>query len=421
MPRVRALMMGAASLIGSAVLVVPSGARATDVDDEIHYSLNGPTGVVFDWHGPDSTISYGSQAGVYGQTLTASNPTGIPTDETGPFWEAQISGLVPGVVYHYRIGASGDDHTFHAAPVGDFKWVDEADTGSPACKPVSGLIQQMISTDSADVVTHGGDISYANNCGVQAIHDWYVGEQAWSLVTPVQYGWGNHEYATSTLFPKESMLNYKVRTFIPNAQTSPGAGKPRVGGEDWGWFDAGHVRFISYPEPGGSLAAQVYPNWQSAADLIMAAAQADPNIWGIITWGHRAAYTSAAGSGVISPALKAAADALGDKYGTSSPGVIGGKYILNVQHHAHLGEFFSQQHGVYQIVNGGGGAGLGNFAAAPAAGSTFRLRHPEYLRTILTGHTMTVDMICGPPMPNLTQDTCTQGAITYSESIPLPT
>ena len=66
--------------------------------------------------------------------------------------------------------------------------------------------------------------------------------------------------------------------------------------------------FISYPEPWPGA----YPAWQDAADQLMAAAQADPSIDFIVTYGHRPAYSSVESD--IDPDLRTAIDNLAVKY-----------------------------------------------------------------------------------------------------------
>src|SRR5262249_50102963 len=105
--------------------------------------------------------------------------------------------------------------------------------------------------------------------------------------------------------PGDDLRNYKGRFRFPNAHASPGS--PGLGccGEDWFWFDYGNVRFIAYPEPwAGALA-----DWLPKAAAIMDAAQADPSIEFIVTFGHRPAYSTGHHPG--SPALKSDLDALG--------------------------------------------------------------------------------------------------------------
>src|SRR6266496_6250161 len=83
--------------------------------DEIHWTFTGPTSVTFDWRGADSTIHYGLKD-AFEFTATGVTPSPLPFSSAGPFWEARISGLLPGAAYHYTIGdpvaAGGPGHRF---------------------------------------------------------------------------------------------------------------------------------------------------------------------------------------------------------------------------------------------------------------------------------------------------------------------
>src|SRR4029078_10211880 len=126
----------------------------------------------------------------------------------------------------------------------------------------------------------------------------------WSQDAAYMPAWGNHEWDSSG----GAFRNYNGRFKLPHPQTSPGAPAAGCCGEDWSWFDYGNVRFIAYPEPyAGALAA-----WRPAAAALMDAAQADPAITFIVTFGHRPAYSSGHHSGETE--LKAYLDALGDTH-----------------------------------------------------------------------------------------------------------
>src|SRR5207249_4262820 len=70
--------------------------------DEIHWTFTGPTSVTFDWRGADSTIHYGLDHALE-FTATGVTPSPLPFSSAGPFWEARITGLLPGATYHYSI------------------------------------------------------------------------------------------------------------------------------------------------------------------------------------------------------------------------------------------------------------------------------------------------------------------------------
>ncbi len=440
--RRRATVVVAAAALTAAGLLAPAihQAAAVDANDEIHVDYGDAPGTSMwvHWHGPDATIDYGTTT-AYDASATASAPPITPVDIAGPFWRVQLTGLTANTIYHYRIGPSGDDHTFKTAPTDDFVWDDVGDTGTTFYDPAAdstcnkqwmSTVWQQIAADSPDFVTHGGDISYANDCGVGNVHQFWNDIAPIATQRPIQFSWGNHEYGTADTTappgtPRDQLANYKGRAYIPHphaenndtaGQTGhPGCPPPPGGsgngcmGSDWGWFVVGHVLFISYGEPDYND----YPTWEPQADAIMAAAQNNPAITFIVTYGHRPAYTSVSSQAVTQ--LKTALDTLGDKYSPAARP--DGKYVLNVAHHVHGGEAFSPQHGVYHVTDGGGGSEVINYGST-AAGSLWKTGHLEHLRVTVTGASMKLEFICGPvyaPKPSF--QPCTAGSVLFTETI----
>ena len=72
--------------------------------DEIHWTFTGQNSVAFDWRGPttENTIGYGLTSGVYTQ-VTATTPNPVPVSSSGPFWEANLTGLTANTLYYYKI------------------------------------------------------------------------------------------------------------------------------------------------------------------------------------------------------------------------------------------------------------------------------------------------------------------------------
>ena len=426
-----ALLLLVAWLATFAIFGIGSARAAADTVDEIHYSYgNTPDTVVFDWRGTETTIRYGLDAG-YGSQATASPSAVTPVDTTGPFEEVQLTGLTPDTTYHYAIGAGGLDHTFRTVPTSSFTWVDAGDTTTTSCAPYMAQIHSLIAAQSPNFVTHGGDISYANECGTQAVHQYYLDEQAWSASAAFQPVWGNHEYGLPQpdSVPgavRDTLENYKGRSFITNGQAvpndtaslinNPGCGWATASkvntcqGEDWGYFTAGHVLYISYPDtwPGAQT------NWGTRADPLMAAAQADPSIDFIVTYGHRPAYTSL--NGQLSTDLRNAVNALAAKYSPTAAHPAG-KYILNIAHHVHGEEVFKPINGLVNITNGGGGAGLVNYSNPPDPNSLYRLRHTGILSATYdaNAHQLQVNLLCGPVLSG-NKDTCTYGSVVYTQT-----
>lgn len=433
------------SALGAAVLAVSAlatpgadanpaaAALAADTVDEINCNFGDTSDSLWiHYRNPTAstsvnTVYYGRDT-TYGQQVTAVKPAIVPVDKpSSSFREAKLTGLAPGQVVHYRIGATGLDHTCTTPPTGNFRWDDVGDTGTTLCTPWVRTTHNQIAADHPDFVTHGGDISYANECGQAAVHQYYIDQQAWSTSAAFQPVWGNHEYSAPTAgapsgTPRDRLANYKGRSTITHAQTVPtdtptrtsDPGCPALAGtttnscmgEDWGWFTVSGVLFISYPEPWPNALA----NWQTEANALMADAQADPGIDFIVTYGHRPAYSS---SNATSGSVKAAVDTLGDRFGAGS--VAGGKYVLNVAHHVHAEEAFAPMHGVVHLTNGGGGEGSHSLSGT-APGSRFTSAHPGYLTADydVSARTLKVRLRCGPVYdPPNSEDPCALGSTLY--------
>jgi hypothetical protein len=351
-------------------------ADGTTPVDEVHYTFTAPDSVTVDWRGGDGSISYGL-TDAYGTQVQAHAPVPLPFSSTGPFWEAELAGLQPGTTYHYSIG-DGPDRTFSTAPTGPFRFAFEADVGDSVSDPDVTAVQALIAADAPAFVLVGGDIAYADANGLGAVDQHFNDVMAWSTRAAYMPAWGNHEVA-----PPDDLRNYKGRFAIANQRASPGAPAAGCCGEDWGWFDAGGVRFISYPEPYSSA---TWSDWSAQVDPLMAAAQADPGLRFIVTFGHRPAYST--GSHAGSATLAAILDGLGDRYP---------KYVLNLNGHSHNYERFQPIHGVVHVTSGGGGHGVTSAWTGTDPRTAYRARHLQYLRLDVTEQTISVQAICGPP------------------------
>jgi parallel beta-helix repeat protein len=377
----------------------------TDTVDEVHYTFTGPTSVAFDWRGAPTDIRYGPTA-AYGSTATAHEPSPLPFSSPGPFREVQLTGLSPGATYHYSIGG-GLDHIFSTAPTGNFRFDVMGDIGSTLLSPKVATVAGQVAGDAPAFVLMAGDLTYANAAGAtQASVDQHFNDvMAWSDTAAYMPSWGNHEWDTPTL---DDLRNYKGRFMLPHAQAVPSAPQPGCCGEDWGWFDAGGVRFISYPEQYSSSTAS---EWQTAVDPVFAAAQADPNIHFIITYGHEPAFSTGLHAGV--PGLASAIDSFGDRYS---------KYVLNLNGHSHDYERFAPIHGVTHITSGGS-TNLETPWTTTDPRDVFRAFHLEHLRIDVGSDGLRVDAICGPSVSS--EDTiCGQGdvldSVTFGTAPPPP-
>lgn len=396
--------------------------------DEIHFAYGDASDeVVFNWRGTENTIYFGAD-NTYGQQVTASPSPITPWDIAGPFWEAHLTGLASDTTYHYKVGASGQDMTFRTKPSGDFTWVDIGDTKSTYCAPWMTGQHALIAAQNPHFVTHGGDIGLLNECGVPSTHAYYTDQEVWSHSAAFQPSWGNHEYGQPTAHapagtPRDSLANYKGRSWITNAQTvpvdtatrtsNPGCGEESGStvnlcqGRDWGHFTAGKVLFISYPENW----TNGWADWQTKANAIMASAQADPNIDFIVTYGHRPPYTSSGEGPNLT--IRSTLEALAASYSPTATNP-SGKYILNVAHHAHSQEAFAPIAGLTHVVDAAGGQGFTNFSNIDP-NSVFRSMHFGILRGDYNEAqgTLTVSLVCGAEYTTV-KDACNYGDTIYS-------
>src|SRR5919202_738969 len=387
-----------ACLATACLIVTASQASAAGIE-QVHYTFTGPTSVTIDWVGAATDIRYGKTT-AYGTTVTAHAGTPTPTDSAGPFQEADLNGLEPGTTYHYSIGGGGDK-TFTTAPTGDFTFDVEADIGGGLTNARS--IQQDVAADAPAFTLVPGDLSYASNGGALnlpkgALHFNHV--MPWSVSAAYMPTWGNHEWGEpGASSPPDDLGNYKGRFKLPNAQDS--GGPPTGSGEDWSWFDAGGVRFISYPEPYGGSAT--WTAWQAQADALIADAQtgaSSASIRYIVTFGHRPAYST--GSHLGDTTLAGKLNALGDKYS---------KYVLNLNGHSHDYERFYPTHHVTHVTSGGGGGGLEPPWKTADTDGHPRAMHLEHVRVHVDSTGIHIYAICGPATPNVDDLTSGQGSV----------
>jgi parallel beta-helix repeat protein len=382
----------------AAVCMLPGGGQAAvEVVDEVHYTFTGPTSVAFDWRGAATDIRYGTTTS-YGSTATAHAPVPLPFSSAGPFQEVELTGLQAGASYHYSVGG-GVDHTFTTAPTGSFRFDVIADVGSS--RDFSNVLptQNQVAADNPAFVLVPGDLTYAEPLGQAATDQHFNDVMAWSLQAAYMPAWGNHEWENPTT---DDLRNYKGRFVLPNPQTSPSAPAPGCCGEDWSWFDTGGVRFISYPEP---YSSSTWTNWQAAAAPIFAAAQADPSVHFIVTFGHRPAYSTGFHQGETT--LAGVLNTLGDQYS---------KYVLNLNGHSHDYERFQPIHGVTHITAAGGGSSLETPWSSTDSRTAFRAMHLEHLRVDVSSTGMRIEAVCGPPTGK-DDITCVQGSVIDSYTI----
>ena len=149
------------------------------------------------------------------------------------------------------------------------------------------------------------------------------------------------------------------------------------------------MRFIAYPEPYSGA----WSDWRTKAGAVMDAAQANPLIRFIVTFGHRPALSSGYHSGDAT--LLGYMNALGAAHS---------KYVLNLNGHSHNYERSYPQSGVTHITIGTGGSTLEEASGTclwtggcPApAWSAFRAFHHGALKLTFTPTSIHGEAICGP-------------------------
>jgi len=384
-------------MLAAVALSVGSSAATRASAQEVHYTLSGPSAVTFDWVGSSDTIRFGRTAH-YGRQATGHTPTPLPFSSQGRFREARLTRLRPGKTYHYSIG--GGDHTF-SIPKSRYRFDVEADVGDSDSFRNVTTTQHQIAQDRPAFVLVVGDLTYGNDDGQAAVDRHFDDVMAWSRRAAYMPAWGNHEWDESS----DDLRNYKGRFAIPHPHASPGAPHAGCCGEDWGWFDAGPVRFISYPEPYSDAA---WDSWRVAAGRVMAAAQASRRIRFIVTFGHRPAYSTGYHSGETQ--LASIIGGLGDRFS---------KYVLNLNGHSHDYERYQPIHGVIHVTAGGGGSELEPPWRRTDPRTVYRAMRLEHLRVSVTPARIRVEAICGPATSD-DDRSCARGSVIDSFTIAAP-
>lgn len=379
-----------------------AGSKTSCNADEIHWTIDGPNSVSFDWRGKTPRIQYGLTPH-YSRSAAAVHPIPLPCSSPGPFWQVLLKGLKTNAIYHYAIGGCGD-HTFRTPPppgASSFRVNVEGDVGASTNYKDVIPNQKLIADHPAPFVLVVGDLAYGNPNGQAAVDRHFDDVMAWSQDSAYMPAWGNHEWDKPSL---DDLRNYKGRFKLPHPQASPGAAGANGGGDDWSWFDYGNVRFISYPEPYSSA---TWPAWSKEAKHIMDQAQANPNITFIVTYGHRPPYTS--GHHPDSMVLQREMISLAAHHN---------KYVLNLNGHNHNYERSHIEHGVVFVTAGIGGSELEEshtaclFRICPEPSwSAFRAMHFGVLQLSFTKSHIEGSFLCGPAGGGKNDIQCTPGTL----------
>jgi parallel beta-helix repeat protein len=213
--------------------------------------------------------------------------------------------------------------------------------------------------------------------------------------------WGNHEWESPQV---DDLRNYKGRLLMPHAAASPDSPAVSCCGNDWGWFDAGHVRFISYPEPYSSAS---WTDWRQHANTLMTEAQNDPSIHYIVTFGHRPAYSTGFHPGDTT--LASQLDGLGTTYS---------KYVLNINGHSHDYERFQPIDGVTHVTVGAPSSLEVPWSSTDAR-TAYRAFHLSHLRVDVSADGIRMQAVCDDAASR-DDITCTPGSVIDEYTIGTP-
>ena len=310
--------------------------------DDIHFSIISTTAVTFDWTGSEGFISYGTDPKDLSTRVDAAHPEHLPVDSPwisppGPYWEAKLTGLEVNTLYYYKVGTVGKRHKFKTPPPpgqAGFRIVTTSDIHDRSPECVAMFYQ--ISLLKPDVVITTGDVTGAGPGGQDEVVSRFHDAQLWSQEAAWMPSWGNHDWEYEDI---DDLRTAKGRFDIPNSGNMSDAPAISCCGEDWGWFDYGNTRFISYPEP---YTSSTWEEWKAQVTEVFSEAQNDPNIKFIISFGHRSSYTSIYRR---SPGNSRIRTVLNDLRSANS------KYVLDLSGHNHQYERYQIDNGMTYVVN----------------------------------------------------------------------
>jgi hypothetical protein len=398
-------------LIGVDAAPPPAPSSPAEDESEVHYSFTGPTSVSFSWHGSGRTIRIWSRSAPP-REIEAHDASPKPFSGPGPWMEAAIPDLQPGVEYGYQIGRPRFPvPAFFRAPAprgtAGFSFVAVSGLGSSVDFPEVGELHRLIALEDPAFVLGLGDLTYADIRSQNSVDQHFDDVMAWSRKAAYLPVWGEHEWHTQN---RDDLRNYKGRFAFPHPQTSPGAPEPGCCGEDWYWFDYGNARFISYPEP---YTAATWDDWAAKAAPLFDGAERDPAIKFTITMGHHPAFSSAREGG------DARLRRLLDGFGARSR-----KYVLDLSGHAGAYERTKPITHVVHIVTGPGGGELDHADTpcfwqdcTPPDFTAFRAIRHAFVRVAVRPTSLQIEAFCGLVSPGRDDIHCAEGDIIDQVSI----
>jgi hypothetical protein len=314
--------------------------------DQIHFSIINTTSVTFDWVGTAESIKLGTKPNRLSKSVKGVNPSFLPVtspwkSDPGPYLEAKLTGLKPNTTYYYSVGNSGINN-FRTPPLpgkSGFKVCLTSDIHETSKECVAMFHQ--IAGLKPDIVITTGDVTGAGPDGQQEVSKRFHDAMVWSLHSAWMPAWGNHDWEYTDV---DDLRTLKGRFDIPNPGTISNSPAISCCGEDWGWFDYGNTRFISYPEPWTSAS---WKEWSGQVAGVFESAENDRKIKFIVTFGHRSSYTSTFRRSPGDITLRTILDSLNTTYP---------KYKLDLSGHNHQYERFNLPSGMTYIVNSSTGS-----------------------------------------------------------------
>ncbi|HEX4405943.1 MAG TPA: metallophosphoesterase family protein [Polyangia bacterium] len=374
-------------------------------ENEVHFSFTGPTSVTFEWRGSGNSMRIWSKESPP-REVTAHAPSPLPFSTTGPWKEATITGLKPGMEYGYEIGRPLNPVPafFRAPPVrgtSGYSFVAVAGIGASTDNPEVPALHRLIAAVDPAFVLALGDLTFADVRSQASVDAHFNDIMEWSRSAAYLPLWGEHEWRTSA---RDDLRNYKGRVALPNAAASVGAPPAGCCGGDWFWFDYGNARFISYPPP---YTDATWEDWAAKARPLFDAAEKDPQIAFIITMGHRTAFSSGPGSGDVR--LRRMLDGFGAR---------SRKYVLDLSGHGGAYERTKPVARVVHIVTGTAAGDLDHAATKcfwPDCSMpdfmAFRAIHHAFLKVSVRPTALSVEAFCGATTPGRDDIHCTEGDI----------
>jgi hypothetical protein len=316
-----------------------SAARA----DQIHFSIISRTAITFDWVGTVDSINFGSDANNLNTWVRATPSAHLPVtspwvSDPGPYWEAKLTGLQQNSVYYYKIGSAGLVHTFRTPPppgTAGFRVCTATDMQESSAASVA-MFGQIAGFKPAFVLTTGDLTGAGPRLGQQEVVNRFHDAMVWSQSAAWMPVEGNHDWEYTK---DDDLRTYKGRFDIPNPGTISSSPAVSCCGEDWGWFDYGNTRFISYPEPWTSSS---WIEWKTQVTGVFSAAQKDTMTKFIVTFGHRSAYTSTYDRAPGETGLRAILDGFHAMYP---------KYVLDLSGHNHQYERYQLSGGMNYVIS----------------------------------------------------------------------